>query len=239
KDRDEVIEKCKKELRAVITSCAHPKDLKLTLEMVERHKGFVFATVGIHPEYVKEVSEKEKDEFLDLVKENKSNFVSIGEVGLDYNWVKESSWQQKQRELFVELISFSKELNLPLIIHARDAFEDAIKILEQEDARQVMMHMFGANQLVKRVAENGWNVSLNTIVLRGKKYRKVARDMPLQQLLLETDAPWLGPEGERNDSTSVKIVAEKIAEIKKISFEDVARTTTENAVKFFNLPIEL
>lgn len=235
KDRNQVIEKCRKELRAVVTSCAHPRDFGLTMQMVKKYKGFVFATAGIHPEYVKEISEKEKDEFLELIKQNKEEIVGIGEVGLDYDWVKEPEFQQKQREWFVQFINFAKELELPVIVHSRAAFEDAIKILEQEDARQVLMHMFGANQLVKRVIESNWFVSLNTIILTSKKYKKVARDMPLEKLLTETDAPWLGLKGGRNDSMSVKIVIEKIAEVKKTSFDEVDRITTENAINFFGL----
>jgi len=118
KDRDEVIEKCKKELKAVITSCAHPNDLSLTLQLVERYKGFVFCTVGIHPEYVKEISEREKDEFLERVKANKDKIVGIGEVGLDFFWIREEEWRARQKELFVELIDFAKELKEPLFIHA-------------------------------------------------------------------------------------------------------------------------
>jgi TatD DNase family protein len=234
-DREKVIENCKKEMKAVITCCAHPKDFDLTLQLVEKYKGFVFCTVGIHPEHVKEISEKEKDEFLDLIKKNKNRINGIGEVGLDFDFIKEKEWQEKQKKLFSEFISFAKELRLPLVIHSRAAYEEAVKILEQEDAKQVLMHMFGANHLVKRIIENDWYVSMNTIVLRSKKHKKVVRDMPLEKLLLETDSPWLGLERKRNDPLSVKIVAEKIAEIKKLSFEEVNKITTENAVKFFSL----
>jgi TatD DNase family protein len=237
KDRDEIIEKCKQQLKAVITCCAHPKDFDLTLNLVGKNKGFVFATVGIHPEYIKEVSEKEKDEFLEKIKENKDKVVGIGEIGLDFFEVKESDWQKKQKELFIELINFAKEVNLPLVVHARDAFEDAIKILEQEDAKRVLLHMFGAHHLLKRVVENNWQVSLSTILARSKKHKKIARDAPLENLITETDSPWLGPEGKRNIPLNIKLVVEKIAEIKKIEFEKVDEITTQNAIKFFNLQI--
>jgi len=239
-DRDQVIEKCRQELNAVITCCAHPKDLDLTLEMVEKYKDFVFATASIHPEYIKEVSEKEKDEFLELLKQNKSKLVGIGETGLDFFWTKEDEWRKKQKELFAEMINFSKELKLPLVIHSRNSYEECVKILEQEDAKGVLMHMFGANQLAKRIIENGWSISMNTIVMKSKKHKKVVRDVPLENLMLETDAPWLAPEGfgNRNDPTAIKFVAEKIAEIKKISFEEVWDRCGENSVKFFNLPIK-
>jgi TatD DNase family protein len=237
KDRDEIIEKLRKELKAIITCCAHPKDFDLTLNLVEKYKGFIFATVGIHPEYVKEISEKEKEEFLEKIKENRDKIVGIGEIGLDFNWVKEKEWQEKQKELFVELINFAKELNLPLIIHSREAYDEAVRILEQENAKNVLLHMFGANHLVKKVIENNWFVSMNTIVLKSKKHKKVVRDMPLERLMLETDSPWLSPSGGRNTPLSVKVVAEKISEIKKVNFEEVDRITTENAIKFFNLSL--
>jgi TatD DNase family protein len=243
KDRDDVIEKCKKELKAVITSCAHPRDFDLTLQLTEKYKNFVFACYGIHPEYIKEVSEKEIDEFLDLLVKNKDKIVAIGETGLDFWWTKEEEWKQKQRELFIRLIELAKELKKPLVIHSREAYEETIKILEQEDAREVDMHMFGDHHLTKRIVNNGWYISINTIILRSKGHKKISRDCPLERLMLETDAPWLSPkkllEGidERNNPTSIRMVAEKIAEIKKVGFEEVWKKCGENAVNFFKLTI--
>jgi TatD DNase family protein len=240
KDRDEVIEKCRKELKAIITCCAHPEDFDLTLHMVEKYKNFVFASVDIHPQYVKEISEKEKDEFFDLIKKNKEKFVAIGETGLDYNWTKEEEWRRKQKEWFVESIALAKELKLPLVIHSWDADEEAIEILEKEDAKEVLMHMFESNDLTKRVVDNGWFISTNAIILKSKKRKKVVRDTPIEQLLLETDAPWLAPDNfgsKRNDPTAIKTVAEKIAEIKKTSFDEIWSKCGKNAVEFFDLPI--
>lgn len=240
-DRDAVIKSCRATgMKAVVTCCAHPKDLALTLSLVEKHKDFVFATAAIHPAYIKEIKQKEVDAFLELLKQNKDKLVGIGEVGLDFDWVQEETWQQKQREQFAQWISFARELKKPLVIHARAAFDDVLNILEREDAKQVYMHMFGAPNLLMRVIENGWFIGLNTILLRSKKHKKIARDTPLENLLLETDAPWLAPEGwpsKRNDPTAVKIVAQKIAEIKKVPIEKVIAATTENAIRFFSLPI--
>jgi len=244
-NRDEIIEKCKKELKAVITCCAHPKDFNLTMQLTEKYKSFVFASYGIHPEYIKEVSENEIENFLDLIVENKEKTIAIGETGLDFWYIKEPEWQQKQKELFIRLIEIAKELRKPLVIHSREAYEETVRVLEQEDAREVDMHMFGDHHLAKRVVDNGWFISINTIILKSKSHKKIARDCPLERLMLETDAPWLSPkkllEGieTRNDPTSIKIVAEKVAEIKKLSFEDVWKKCGENAIKFFKLPIKL
>jgi len=242
-DRDEIIEKCKKELKAVITSCAHPKDFNLTMDMVNRYRNFVFASCGIHPEYIKEVSEKEIEEFIEKIKQNKDNLVAIGECGLDFFWVREPEWQQKQKDLFIRLIELSKELKKPLVIHSREAYEETLRILEQEDVREVDMHMFGYHHLTNRIVNNGWFISINTIILRSKSHKKIARDCPIERLMLETDAPWLSPkkllEGidEKNDPTSIKLVAEKIAEVKKIDFDEVWKKCGENAIKFFKLTI--
>jgi TatD DNase family protein len=244
-DRDEIIEKCKKELKAVITSCAHPRDFDLTLQLADKYKNFVFASCGIHPEYIKEISEKEIEETIEKIKQNKDKIVAIGETGLDFFWTKEPEWQQKQKELFIRLIDLSKELKKPLVIHSRDAYEETLKALEQEDAKEVDMHMFGDHHLTKRIVDNGWFISINTIILKSKSHKKIARDCPIERLMLETDAPWLSPkkllEGidEKNDPTSIRLVAEKIAEIKKTNFEEVWRKCGENAIKFFKLPIEV
>lgn len=236
KDREEVINKCKQELNAVITSCAHPKDFDLTMQLVHKYKGFVFASVGIHPEFVKEISERQIEEFIEKVKQNRESVVSIGEIGLDYFWIKESSWQAKQQELFKRMLDFAKEIGKPVTIHIRDACEDAIKILEDFDGK-VHLHMFGCRNQLPKVLEHGWFVSENTIILTSKNYKKIVRDVPLDRLMLETDSPWLGF-GKRNDPTAVKLVAEKIAEIKKVSVQEVDKVTTENAIKFFDLKIE-
>jgi TatD DNase family protein len=237
KDREQVIDACRKELKAVITSCAHPSDFELTMRMVENHPGFVFASCGIHPEYVKEISEE------DLVIKNKEKIVAIGETGLDYWYIKEKDWQQKQKELFIELIGLAKELGKPLIIHSREVFDETLDILENQDAERVMFHMWGANQLLQRILDNGWFVSMNTIVLKSKKHKKIARDIPLNILMLETDSPWLAPKRlldgleVRNDPRSIKTVAEKVSEIKKLPFEEIWQKCGENAVKFFDLGI--
>lgn len=242
-DRDQIIEKCKRELKAVITSCAHPKDFDLTMELSEKYKGFIFASVGFHPEYVKEINENELEEYLKRIKQNKNRIVSIGEIGLDYFVVKDEKLRKKQKETFLRILEFAKEIEKPVTIHIRDAFEDAIKILEEVDVKKVHLHMFRGRKFLKRVLENGWIISENTIILRSKNYKKIVRDAPLERLMLETDSPWLSPiqltQGikSRNDPTSVRVVAEKIAEIKKVHFDEVDEITTQNAIKFFNLKI--
>jgi TatD DNase family protein len=233
-DIDQVIEKCKQQLKAVITCCAHPNDFDLTLQLVEKYKGFVFATASIHPIYIKEIDEKQKNEFFDLLKKYRNNIIGIGETGLDFN-IEEEKFREKQKELFIEFIELSKDLQLPVVIHARGAFKEAIEILENRNVKNVLMHFFSARDLLERVIKNDWYISVNTALLRSKKLNKIVRDMPIERILTETDSPWLGLEG-RNDPAAVKLVVEKIAEVKKMNFDDVDKITTQNATKLFNLP---
>lgn len=250
KDRPAVIERCRKVLDAVITSSAHPKDFELTMQLVENYPNFIYAAAGVHPEYLKDISEKQKSAYFDLIGENRSRIIAIGECGTDYWWIKENNWREKQRKLFVEMIDLAKDLGLPLVIHARNgpdvenAVEDAMKILEQHGADRVQMHMFASRQLLPRVLNNGWMVSVNNLLLRSKGLKKIVRDCPLGQLMLETDAPWLAvdqdgtlrkPDQKRNEPTAVKLVAKNIAEIKKLTLEQVDAVTTENARRFFKI----
>ena len=257
-DLDKVIAACKKSgVKAVVTSCANPKDLERALEIASKNAGFVFPSVGLHPEYIKEIKEKEISDYLEKIKENKNKIVAIGEIGLDFYWVKESSWQAKQKRQFAELIRFSKEIKKPLVVHSRDSHPDTIKTLEDEDAKNVLLHMFGGKDLIKNILENNWLISINYLVTRSKTYKKIAKDMPLENICLETDAPWNGIQKKpeevtqtdvifkenkeqnlltlRNDPTTIKTTAEKIAEIKEIPFETVWRACGENARKFFSL----
>jgi len=242
-DRGALLRQCKAAgLKAVVTSCARPQDFALTMDIARKHRGFVFPTLGIHPEFIKDIKPEEIDGFLETIRANKKDVVGVGEVGLDYNWVKEPEWREKQKELFRRMIRLSEELKKPLVIHARDAYEDVVEILEHEGASRVQLHMFGASHLVRRVEGNGWFVSVNTILLKSKKHKKLVRDMPLDRLMLETDAPWLAPEGwesKRNDPRAIRPVAEKIAEIKKASFDQVWEQCGRNAVEFFSLPVRI
>ena len=134
KDLGKVIENCKKTgLKAVVTSCANPEHFEKTLQTSSIYSGFVFSSVGLHPEYIKEFSQKTVDDYLEKIKENKNIIIAIGEIGLDFYWVKEKEWQEKQKEQFADLIRFSKEIKKPLVIHCRDANEETIKILGLEN----------------------------------------------------------------------------------------------------------
>ncbi|MCK4428809.1 MAG: TatD family hydrolase [Candidatus Aenigmarchaeota archaeon] len=234
KDRDEVISKCQKELKAIVTCCAHPKDFKKSMEIVKKHKGFIFLTAGFHPEFIAGFSKEKINEYLKEIEDNKKYLVGIGECGLDYHWVKDEKLRVEQEKLFVEHINLAKKLNLPLVIHSRDGEKECLEILKEQKAERVLLHFFSDKNLIPEVIESNYFVSINTAIFRSKNIKKIAKKIPIEKMMLETDSPWLGG-GKRNTPVSVKRVAEKIAELRKIDFAEIDKITTENAEKFFNI----
>jgi len=237
-DRAEVIRECRKKLRAIVTCCADPRDWEITESMAKEYKGFVYAIAGIHPEFIKNFEKNEIKDFIEVIKKaaKQRTIIAIGEIGLDYYWIKDAVNRDRQKDLFVRMIELSKELNLPVVVHSRDAVLECIAILEEQGMKnkKVLMHLMGDRDYIERIVKNGWMISIGPGVLKSKGTRKIARDVPLTHLMLETDSPWFGF-GERGNPLNVIKAAEKVAEIKKISVEDVEKATDKNTIEFFSL----
>lgn len=130
------------------------------------------------------------------------------------------------------------------MIHSRDAYLETVKILEQEDANKVHLHLWGGKNEMEAIKQNGWYISVGPIIERSKTHRKIVKSLPIDRIMLETDSPWFGGkdvEGKtiRGDPRNIKIPAEKIAEELHLNFEDVWKICGQNAVRFYNLPIKL
>jgi TatD DNase family protein len=231
------IEKWKKDLSLIVSSCAHPGDLDRTLAIYNKFKPFVKICIGLHPEFIKEVDETQVKRTIEFIRKNRESISAIGEIGLDYHWITEPEFRQKQKELFIRFIDLAKELNLPVVTHSRDATAEVVEILEQRGmvGKKVLMHLMQDRQSLPKIIENGWLISIGPGIAKSKGLKKIARDAPLDRILLETDSPWFKQDDQAfGEPVNVKVVCEKIAEIKKISMEEVDRVTTENARKFFN-----
>ncbi|HID90814.1 TPA: TatD family deoxyribonuclease [Candidatus Bathyarchaeota archaeon] len=240
RDLHDVVRRCREGgIRALVTSCAHPKDLDLTMRIVERYRGYVFATLAIHPGHVKDVPEEEVSEYVERLRGIGEGARGIGECGLDFKWVTEPEWRDRQRVLFVRFIELAEELGKPLVIHSRGATEEAIRILEEQGAERVLMHFFTQRRSLARVVDNGWLISVNTGLLRSKTIRKIVRDTPIDRIVLETDAPWMSPSGGRNEPTAIRTVAERIARVKGMTFDRVWQECGRNAARFYGLPVGL
>lgn len=244
KDLDDVITRARKEIKGIITCCAHPDDFEISLQIINKFPGFVFLTASVHPEYVAEIDENKIEEYFGKLIKNKNVLVGIGETGLDYYWIKEEELRKKQIGLFIKHVELAKQLKLPLVIHCRDANKKCLEILERADVEKVHWHMFGAEEFVKQVVDNDWKISVGPIILVSKKHRRIVEKMPIENILLETDAPWMAPawflkkRKERNEPISIKVVAQEISKIKEMEFEEVWKICGRNAIKFFNLKFD-
>jgi TatD DNase family protein len=206
-----------------------------------------FAAIGIHPTDAHEFTEDNSQKLKELIGAN-NKVVSIGEVGLDYyhfEGLNEQEIQERKRaqqEVFSTMISWAKQANLPLILHTRECFEDAFRIMnEQAKGHPAVIHCFtGTMEEAIQWIEFGCYISFTGVITYKKNdaLREVVRAMPLERIMLETDAPYLAPEGFRGqlcEPKFVRNVAETVAEVKGLSVEEVDRITTENAERFFNL----
>lgn len=208
------------------------------MELVEQFN-FMYAAVGWHPVDAIDMT----DEDLAWIEELASHpkVVAIGEMGLDYHWDK--SPKDIQKEVFRKQIQLAKRVKLPIVIHNREATADIVEILKEEDAHEVggIMHCFsGSVEVAEECLNLNFYISLGGPVTfkNARKPKEVAEVVPLDKLLIETDCPYLAPHpyrGKRNEPSYVKLVAEEIAEIKGITYEEVAKITTENAKKLFGI----
>ncbi len=195
---------------------------------------FIYAACGIHPEEVSNLPADWLEQIKAMAQCKKC--VAIGEIGLDYYWTKDT--KERQIEVFEQQILIAKELNLPIIVHDREAHGDTMEILKKHKPWGVLHCFSGSAEMAKEVVSLGMYIGLGG-ALTFKNARKavdVAKILPLDRLLLETDCPYMAPvpmRGKRNDSTLIPYIAEKMAEIKGISPQDVLDIATENCKKLF------
>ncbi|MES9737219.1 TatD family hydrolase [Peribacillus frigoritolerans] len=208
------------------------------MELIETYD-FMYAAVGWHPVDAIDMTEDDLQWIEEL--SNHPKVVAIGEMGLDYHWDK--SPKDVQMEVFRKQIRLAKKVGLPIIIHNREATSDIVNILKEEEASRVggIMHCFsGSAETALECINMNFYISLGGPVTfkNAKKPKEVAAAVPLDRLLIETDCPYLAPHpyrGKRNEPSYVKLVAEQIAEIKQLTFEEVSQATTENAKKLFGI----
>lgn len=230
-DREDVIEKCRKEISAVIVSSARYDEGLKALDMANKNPGFIFITLGYHPTE----SGENYQAVLNLIRENRDKIVGVGEAGLDYHWEKEISKRNDQRTVFQKFIDIAKEVNKPLVIHSWDAEWDCFDMVKDSDLKCVFHCFSGPLDLAKQILDAGFYISMSTHVVFSKHHRKLAKIIPMEKIMLETDSPFLDPNKEKNYPWNIKLSAEKIARIKGLSKEEVLEKAKENAVEFFNL----
>lgn len=233
--RDEIVENAKKNQVMYMTTIGYNEATsREAVKDAEKYEG-VYATVGLHPENVDEYS---NFDFIYELVEN-SKVVAIGEIGLDYHW---GGDKERQKELFIKQIEIANELGKPVVIHSRDADMDMLEILKNHKIENgFVMHCFSSSaEILKEVLKLGAYVSIAGPVTfkNARSLIEVAKLVPEDKLLIETDAPYLTPEpyrGKRNEAAYVVHTAQKIADLREISLEKLAEMTTENAKRFYKI----
>lgn len=233
---DEAIQNAIDNKIVTIVPSSSVQDIFDTDKFIKKYND-VYGYVGVFPEEVKDFSDKTLSDMEEIIKSN-PKIIGIGEIGLDYYWDK--SFKELQKEVFIKQIEFANQMNLPLNIHSREAHLDTLEILKKYNKNSTaIMHCFsGSLEFARECIKEGIYIALGGVVTfkNAKKTKEVAKNIPLEYLLLETDDPYLAPvpfRGKENQPMYVKYVAEEIANLRGITPKEVAKTSTENAKKIF------
>lgn len=211
---------------------------KKAIKIAKSHEN-IYATCGISPNDVEGLNLDILKEIEEIAKNDK--VLAIGEIGLDYYWEKDENMRKLQKDFFIEQIKIANKLDLPIVIHTRDAYLDTIKILKENKSKNTgIFHCCPLNnELIKDGLELGYYISFSGVItFKNSKPEIPVGNVPLDRILIETDSPYLTPEpyrGQRNDSRKVIEVARKIATIKDKSLEEIAKITYDNALKIYKL----
>jgi TatD DNase family protein len=236
KDRDKILKECE-EKGIFVINCGGTKEANRKSLKLLKYKN-VNLNLGVYPIQAAEMNDKEFFEELKFIEENKDKIVGVGEVGLDFHWIKDDAKRQLEIERFKEIIWLANKLKLPLNVHSRKAEEETISILSRMAFVPVILHSFsGKTKLGKRAAAEGFYISVPPNIVINKARQKLVKELPIERILTETDSPYMGPTRERNDPRNIPLVIEKIAEIKKMDKEEVRKQILRNTGDVFNLKL--
>lgn len=211
---------------------------RTAVELAQRYP-FLYAAVGIHPEEVEAMTPSDLEEIRRLAVGEK--VVAVGEIGLDYYWIKDDAGRRKEQELFRAQLALAEELGLPVIVHDREAHGDSLAIVKEFPAVRGVFHCYsGSIEMARELVKLGWMLSFTGVLTyhNARKAVEVAEAIPIENLMIETDSPYMAPvphRGTRNHSGYVLHVCETLAQIKGIPVEECARITLENGLRFFRI----
>ena len=223
----------------LIASFCEKDDIMLSTKFVEKYN-CLYASVGYHPEVANKIVDKDY-EILEKLVVNNSKIVAIGEIGLDYYWNKDN--KEKQIEVFRRQLEIAERLDIPVFIHSRDSIGELYEILSEYKVKGVVHCFSGSLEMANKFINLGFLLGIGGVLtFKNSKLYQVVEQIPLDSIVLETDSPYLSPEpnrGKVNESSNIPFIAGSIARIKNVSIEEVAKITTLNACKLFDLPYDL
>ncbi len=235
-DRDSLLGSMAEKGVIGIVSCGVDiETTKFNLELSKRFDNFYFAA-GFHPENLEGFELSDLTEIEAFSKDEKC--VAIGEIGLDYHWM--SSTKEKQKDFFEAQLELAKRLDMPVIVHDREAHGDTLEILKKTAPKGVLHCFSGSKEMAREIIKLGMYIGLNGVATfkNARKSLEVIKEIPIERLVLETDCPYLCPEpcrGRRNDSSYIPYIAERIGEVLGLSAQEVLDITAENAKRLYNI----
>ncbi len=238
-DREELLGSMKEAgIGTVVNIGANMASSRSSVELSEKYD-FIYCAVGVHPSDCAELNDDNLQKLKQLCDHKKC--VAVGEIGLDYYWPEPD--HELQKLWFRKQLNLAREVKKPVVIHSRDAAQDTLSIMKEENAQDIggVVHCFSYSKEVARTCvEMGFYIGIGGVLTfkNGKKLKEVAEDTPMERILLETDSPYLSPEpnrGKRNSSLNLPYVVRALSEIKGISEEEVIRITEDNARRMYRL----
>ena len=223
-------------VKEIIIPSASEDSFDKILELCHKYND-IYALLGVHPEDCEKFSDSTAKKIIELAKDKK--VVGIGEIGLDYHYTKEN--KDIQKRVFNTQIEIAKMLDLPIVVHDREAHGDVLNILKEQKAKKVLLHCYsGSVEFMRECTSLGYKIALGGVVTfkNAKEPKEVAREVNLSDLMLETDCPYLAPHpfrGSENSPKYIGFVAKEIANLRNISYDSVVIETSKNAKEFFNL----
>jgi TatD DNase family protein len=237
-DLENVIQRAKKCLSAVVISAVDSESFEKSLIMRRLHPDFVYVTAGIHPRKTAELSNENRRQLWQAISRSRDEIVAVGEVGPDFYHVRDPSKRRQQLLVLEEALSKAEQWGLPLVIHARSAEEAALEVVSQSRI-PVMFHCFaGSREIARKITANGFYISFSAILLASPELQKTAASIPQELILTETDSPALSPlpDKTRNEPVFVEKIVSCLAKQLKCTLELAAKITEENARRFYGLP---
>ncbi|MDP1552619.1 MAG: TatD family hydrolase [Methanobacteriaceae archaeon] len=238
KNRDEVIKRAKHKLTCIINSGATLGGNRRVLKLSKEHEKFIYPSLGFHPVDSARSDQSVIEQVIEEMDENIGQAVAIGETGMDYHHVKDNDGRKRQEKIFHQFTRLAQEYELPLIIHARDSEERAFNIVKKyKSIPEVIFHCYsGSLDTARKIIEEGYYTSFSTMIVFSKHHQMLAEEIPLQNILTETDSPYLSPfKGKKNEPSFLEEAINKIAEIKKKKFSQIDKATEKNARKVFDI----
>lgn len=230
---EEIIKRARKiNVKIIVCNGVKPESNRKVLDLAAKYPE-IKPALGLYPIDALKLSDKEVDAEISFIRKNKEKIIAIGEVGID---LKESEDIVKQKKNFQKIIDLALELDKTLIVHSRKAEKETIEILEKNKVKKVVMHCFNGNfKLIQKIIENGWKMTIPTNVKSSEHFQQVIARAPLENLLCETDSPFLHPDKLRdNEPANVLVSYQKIAEIKNLKLNEVEQIIERNFNSLFN-----